>query len=77
MMYRIQECTRVFTGVSSGGVAEAVRDGCGCDSDVDAGPNISAVSAVSGMTKMEMLLELELENEEERTPLIRRWTFSI
>jgi hypothetical protein len=56
MMYRIQECTRVFTGVSSfGGVAEAVRDGCGCDSDVDvdAGPNISAVNAVSGMTKME------------------------
>jgi hypothetical protein len=78
MIYRTQECTRVRTGVvsvSSEGVAVAVRDGC--DSDVDARPIISAVSAVSGMTKIKLPVYPELERVEERTPLTRRWTFSM
>jgi hypothetical protein len=62
----------VRTAVSSWGVR--VRDGCGCDIDDDDGP-ISSVSAVSGMTIME--LQLELETAEERTPLTRRLTFSM
>jgi hypothetical protein len=80
-MYRIQECTRVRTGVSSAGVvavAVAARNGFfGDSSDDNDGPITSAVSAVSGMTKIELLFELKLEMVEERTPFTRRFTFSM
>lgn len=72
MMKRIQECTRVRTGVSTAvtvsSVAVAVRDDCDSNDDDD-GPIMRDFSAVSGMVIMGL--------EEEITPLTRRLTFSM